>query len=186
MAKLLQKNHLEKDYFNSVGVQLPPVDPPLSREDECRHQPKSHLTAETASNGTQAPKVAETGLRHSGDNCVPSCPGECWRRLWVRGQPPPAQQHQAQWWGTGRQSTRVTLRKFANDPNQSTSIFFVFSWRRLDAHQLEAAAIHSCMFNVIRREFRGLALMCPCMSAHDWRPNSWVYRIPIIDLLLRH
>src|SRR6218665_906579 len=66
-------------------------------------------------------------------------------------------------------SARVTSWRFAADPNHSTSVFFVFSWRRLDAHQLERAAIHSCMFDVIRHAFRGLTLTSPCMSS----ANRW-------------
>src|SRR6218665_1271289 len=72
------------------------------------------------------------------------------------------------------------LTEVRADPNHSTSVFFVFSWRCLDAHQLETAAIHSCMFDVIRRAFRGLALTCPCMSS----ANRW-YIYPLVSLLCR-
>ena len=38
---------------------------------------------------------------------------------------------------------------------------FVFNWRRLDAHQLQKMALHSCMFDAIWLAFRGLSLVCP-------------------------
>ena len=91
--------------------------------------------------------MIEAGSRHSGDVCLHGQVSveensevadnlDRLNNIGSNGQAPVGPRH----------LTEVRRRSI-----HSTSVFFVFSWRRLHAHQLEMAAIHSCMFDVIRR-----------------------------------
>ena len=67
----------------------------------------------------------------------------------------------------------ASFLRFVADPNQRTSVFFVFSWKSFDAHQFPTSAKQAPSLTATSQTLDGLPCLVPCMSSANRWWRTW-------------